>query len=356
NVSIELKMSFDPATESQYDIVMDECCLICYDKQRNAENVKKIREMFPQCVSETAIKSKVPLPECVALKVPSIKEYFEINMRLLENFSQCFSMKGYCAEKSAFVGMNTILSTGADPRPPIIIDNNTQIEEGCKIGPDAIIGELSLIDSDTRLRRVIVAERTYVGKDLDIFEKIVVGRSIICPYDGSVVEMPDNYAYAYSSPSRIRRFFEVVFAALLLVILLPWRIFFIFSTPAKRYCVYKDNNGKIHNFYFYMRSKGLMKSWFFKLSQDKIPRLFAVIGGKMALVGDSMQILKDPENLRYYGGTYKPGVFSYPDSIGKKDKDWKVMDDIHYKHHKNFYSNAALILRTFITRFFGDQT
>lgn len=77
--------------------------------------------------------------------------------------------------------------------------------------------------------------------------------------------------------------------------------------------------------------------------------------GKISLVGDSVQVAKNPKNLKFYGSDYQVGVFNYADSTGKKDEDWKVMDDLHFKNHKTLRTDLQVVLRSLVSRLFGDQ-
>ena len=130
----------------------------------------------------------------------------------------------------------------------------------------------------------------------------------------------------------------------------------VFGKPQKCRVEVPTLDGKTKKVSYYLRSKRLRDIYFFKLSQDKLSRLLAVVRGKINLVGDSVQVASNPKNLKFYGGNYHPGAFTYADSIGKKDVDWKVMDDLHFKNHKTLRTMLQVVLRSLISRLFGDQS
>ncbi len=223
------------------------------------------------------------------------------------------------------------------------------------------MGKLSLIDSYTKIKNCIIYDRTYVGQNLDIENKIIFRQFIIDPLTSTKTKMEHSFDLAESNTySIICKFFNVLerlSAGILFAGLLPFSLLsLIFGKPEKFLVEIPIKNDKTTKIACYKRSKRLRDIYFFKFSQDKLPRLWECFLGRLSLVGDSIQVAKNPKNLKFYGSDYKAGVFNYADSIGKKDEDWKVMDDLHFKNHKTIRTDLQIVLRSLVSRLFGDQS
>ena len=359
---IKIEIEEDFTSDSSYNLVCEKFCLLCYDKNfktrtsffdalKNSINVTLVENVF-RCSNE--------LPPYLAFEISSLKEYFDVNMELLNKFTDGFVMNGYGAEEGVFLGVNDVIMYKTELIPPLAIDNNCLIEGACQIGGSVIMGKLSLIDSFTKIKNCIIYDRTYVGQNLDINNKIIFRQFVIDPFISSKTKMEHSFdlsdSYTYSVMCKIRCIFERLFAGGLLVGLLPFSLLSLIFGKPEKYIVevpLKDNSTtKIS---CYKRSKRLRDIYFFKLSQDKLPRLWKCLCGKISLVGDSVQVAKNPKNLKFYGSDYQVGVFNYADSTGKKDEDWKVMDDLHFKNHKTLRTDLQVVLRSLVSRLFGDQ-
>lgn len=360
-INIELEEDFIP--DNSYNLICEKFCLICYDKNfktrtsffnelKNSIKVNQLENVF-KCTDE--------LPPFLALDIRSLKEYFDVNMQLLNNFTDGFVMNGYGAEEGVFLGVNDVIMYKTELTPPLAIDNNCLIEGACKIGGSVIMGKLSLIDSYTKIKNCIIYDRTYVGQNLDIENKIIFRQFIIDPLTSTKTKMEHSFDLAESNTySIICKFFNVLerlSAGILFAGLLPFSLLsLIFGKPEKFLVEIPIKNDKTTKIACYKRSKRLRDIYFFKFSQDKLPRLWECFLGRLSLVGDSIQVAKNPKNLKFYGNDYKAGVFNYADSIGKKDEDWKVMDDLHFKNHKTIRTDLQIVLRSLVSRLFGDQS
>lgn len=248
---IKIEIEEDFTSDSSYNLVCEKFCLLCYDKNfktrtsffdalKNAINVTSVENVF-RCSNE--------LPPYLAFEISSLKEYFDVNMELLNKFTDGFVMNGYGAEEGVFLGVNDVIMYKTELIPPLAIDNNCLIEGACQIGGSVIMGKLSLIDSFTKIKNCIIYDRTYVGQNLDINNKIIFRQFVIDPFTSSKTKMEHSFdlsdSYTYSVMCKIRCIFERLFAGGLLVGLLPFSLLSLIFGKPEKYIVevpLKDNS------------------------------------------------------------------------------------------------------------------
>ena len=364
-ISIGLDEADNPIKREACDIFFDKFSLICYDKnyKTSSENIVNFRSDYKDIIDTDFlenINAIETLPPIVPLKIDSLKKYFDINMSLLNKYTSCFLMKGYGGEDAVFMGMNDVVMYKTQLRPPLVIDDNTQIESACRIG-SSIIGILSLIDRRTSIKNCIVFDRTYVAENQTIEGKIIFRQYIIDPTTEEKTRMLTSFemsdTYAYIAIKALARVFERTLALLLFILLSPFSLLsFIFGKPQFSEIELTGKENRKWKIRYYLRSSRLRDIYFFKFSQDKLPLLWAAVLGKIRLVGDSIQVARDAKNMKFYGKHYRVGAFNYAGSIGKKDFEWRVMDDLHYKNHRSIRTDLQVILRTLVSRIFGDQS
>ena len=363
-VSIQIDEDFEEPQPT--DIYFDKFTLICYDKnyKNGVAHIEKMKSEYGDMLDSDTLKKFEnfdSLPPFVPLQIDSMKQYFDVNMSLLRNYTDCFLMKGYGCEDGVFMGMNDVVMYKAELSAPLVIDDNTQIECACNIGGSVAIGKLSLIDRRTSLRNCIVFDRTYVGEDLSIDGKIIFRQNIIDPETEEKKRMPTPFemsdTYTYIVMKALERLFERSLALAIFVCLVPFSLLsIIWGRPKYTEIELLGKHDKKWKTRCYQRSPRLRDIYFFKLSQDKLPYLWATMLGKIRLVGDSVQVATNPKNLKFYGKHYRVGAFTHADSVGKRDVQWRVMDDLHYKNHRTIRTDMQVILRTLISRIFGDQS
>lgn len=364
-IEIKIELPDNPNAIKDGNIVFDGFAMPCYDKRTKAESadISALRKSAEDMVLPNFRLVNgvgIRLPDFVALRLESISDYYNVSMKLLGEYTEMFSLRGYSAEKGIYFGINDSIMYRAHINAPTIVGDNSQIGDGSQIGPNVVIGNLSLIDSNSNLSDSIVLDMTYIGKRRNFCGKIITRDFVIDPNTLEMLPLEEPSEVVATLFYRLRRFAYSIlerFAALaLFILILPLSIPFLFCGRPEREILSFEWEGKPVSVPFYKRSHKSRDIWFFKLMQDKLPRLLHVIIGDMALVGDSLQCAKKPENIKYYGGKYRPGAFPCADCKGVKFSDWKLIDDLHYKNNRTIKSDMQVILRTFISRLFGDQS
>ena len=134
-------------------------------------------------------------------RIASLRDYFELNLRLVGDPAECV-LPGYASDHGVILGMNVQLRMGCVVTPPVLLDDNVLIDYECKLNGFVVVGEGCILDRRSHLHRAIVFPRTYIARDVEIEDKIVVGARIIDPISGACVNLADD---VLSSDLRGRR-------------------------------------------------------------------------------------------------------------------------------------------------------
>ena len=122
------------------------------------------------------------------VKIDSIRAYFELNFKLIDEPHECV-LPGYYSEHGVNLGMNVQIRTGCVVNPPVLLNDNCRVDYNCRINGDVIVGEGSILDRGVCLHRAIVFPQTYVARQVELENKIVVGSRVIDPLTGGCVNL-----------------------------------------------------------------------------------------------------------------------------------------------------------------------
>lgn len=299
---------------------------------------------------------------CNIEELASLKDYYNLNMRLISKDEGKLFRRGYSAEENASIGMNVVIKDRTVIQPPIFIGDKVQIEYGAKLGKNVIVGDSCIIDMRTRMEDSIILNRTYVGTDLDLKGKIVTGTTIINVDDGvsldSVKGLFSQKMKAHVTETFLRRIVAFIFSVMAILPLECFHfLFFIFGkVPPSKKILVTSRKGKLFELRKYECPPKPSAVWFFKLSLDKLPNLWAVFRGDLILVGDAPRDhISEAQILARYR-TRNPGCFSYSDIMGKRTSDEKFIDDLYFHHNKKIRSEIKIILQTFIVKLFSNAS
>lgn len=80
----------------------------------------------------------------------SIKDYYNLNMRILDKDRSNYFLPGYNNEEGVYLGKNIIDSKTTQYLRPLILGDNVQIQMNTDIGPRTILGDNVIIDQDRK--------------------------------------------------------------------------------------------------------------------------------------------------------------------------------------------------------------
>lgn len=128
--------------------------------------------------------------------VDGVKAWFDMNFNILHNPGK-FTLPGYSAEKGVYLGRNVVLERGTLVKGPVLLQDNVWCARNVHLDGDVTIGAGSFIAEGAKLRNTMVLANTYIGKGLELENKIVCGNRIIDVEDGAWTDVEDSGVASY---------------------------------------------------------------------------------------------------------------------------------------------------------------
>ena len=295
--------------------------------------------------------------------INSIKAYFDLNMNMVAGAAKNYVMPSYNNEKGVFIGQNVEIMYDCKMTKPIILSDNIQLKRRSDIGPSAIIGDNSLIDSDTTVRNSVLFSSSYIGSHLEIDNKIIYKRCLIDPDTGAMIHIVDDFLVAEvnrdlitSILSRVVEVFLIIFLLALqlplYILLRPW-----VKCSYEKIEVWRDKSGtrKTSLKRFISKADTNANKLFIKFSLDKFTLLPLCIMRKLRLIGSSPREAS-PESLHSIRelASYRPSAFSFSDMYGYEyNEEKRQVNELFYAKHTTVGLNVAIFFKTLIFNFFG---
>ena len=295
--------------------------------------------------------------------INSITDYFNINMKLVAGECSRYVSAGFSSSDGSSIGYNVHTPPSSHLQTPIIIGDNCRFGALTTVGPNAVVANHVIVDAFTELINCLILEDTYVGRNLEIRNKIVAGNRVIDPTDGTVIEIEDSWLVARNRPDMrtedVVRYIILWCVTLVLsaILFVPFCIFYplirilriaaysseLFHDPAAGYIT-------LPTFRKLKNQKSFIYRIFRALSLDRFPWLLFVLRGKLFLCGQPpMRHPEDDEIIKQLPHYY-PGVFCYHDYT--KDAD-RLTDSLWYAHSRSLYEDVKILVKSLMTRFFG---
>ena len=244
------------------------------------------------------------------------KSYFDLNLRIL-NHPGIYNLPGFSEEKGFCIGANVITLPGCDLTPPLVIQDNSALGRSSVLEGNVIIGSQVLVDDYTRIKRAVILNNTYIGRSMQIEDKIISERTVIDVNTGAYVELSDDFLLGHTRRRKIDRFVvtEFIVALLLLILLLPsW----LLALPLRKW---------------------LSKLPFFKYVLKTYPKLPRVLAGRASLVRNGLR----DDNY----------VFRFSDQwIRVHDESYRNFADVYFSTHRTVRYTLAVVIASLVKRFF----
>lgn len=251
---------------------------------------------------------------CPLHRMDSPKNYFDLNMRLLHH-PGIYNLPGFSDKKDFCIGANVITMFGCDLTPPLVIQDNSALGRSTALEGDVIIGSHVLIDDFTHLKRAVILNNTYIGRDMRIENKIISERTVIDVDSGASVELSDSFMAGHTRRHAIDRFViaEFIIALLLLILLLPsW----LPALPLRKW---------------------ISKLPFFGYVLRIYPKLPGVLIGRTTLVRNGLK------NNSY--------VFRFSDQwLGLRDEAYRNFADTYFSTHRSIRAILSVVAGSLFKR------
>ncbi len=122
-------------------------------------------------------------------------------------------------------GTHTVIHPTAKLIPPLFIGEDCRIGAGSELGPESILGAHTVVDEGATIEESTILHHTYVGRLVNIQQRIVAQNLMIDRATGSALPVTDPFLLgkvtAKTPPLLLRYLFERLVAGFLVVLLLP---------------------------------------------------------------------------------------------------------------------------------------
>ncbi len=305
-----------------------------------------------------------PFPaEClVAHPLESLQHYFDLNLAMVDGEIDRYLTPGYRRQDQAYLGYNVIYPPAARLSPPLIIGNDVRLQALCSVGPRVILGNRVIVDRQAEVTDTLVLDGTYLGAGIELKGRIVSGRRLIDPSDGTAVDLDDTHLLAPLRTAgavgeKVRRLAHRLAALLLLAVGAP------LALPALALGRLLGGRLARHTL-LGVRGPCHLATWqprppggglLVRLSLDRWLLLARVVRGDLWLCGQLPVDARDAEEARTWP-SYRPGVFTYADT--RPDRDDPVMrrlDAAYYAYHRGWGEDARILRRAVWCRLAGHD-
>ncbi|MDD3886122.1 MAG: NDP-sugar synthase [Victivallaceae bacterium] len=301
-------------------------------------------------------RAEVPELPLELTQLASIQDFYAISMRLVNGELVKFSVHSYKNVDHVYMGQNIALDNSADIIPPVVIDDVVQVSSGAHIGPAAIIGGNSFIDSDSAIRETVIMGNSYIGSNLELIGKIVYRNMVIDPKSGITLDIVDDFLLAQVIDTEHKGcdFIQRLGAFLLWMAQISP---FLLLRPFVRIacdpvtCFLGCNEERNIKLKLYIKPANSLASRLFKkLSLDRFHLLGMVMRGRLRLVGNLL-LAVTPANRKVLEQfpDYAPGLFSYSEMLDHaNDPMQREMDELFYVYHETVGLNCRIIIKTLL--------
>ena len=253
--------------------------------------------------------------KCPLLKMDSLKHYFDLNFRML-NEPGIYNLPGYSTENGCGFGMDVVMMLNCELEKPVIIGDDVCLEHDVCLHGGVIIGKDVLVNENSELEHTIVLDHTYIGKSMYFRDKIVDGNRVIDVNSEVCEELSVSFL-----AGRIRQniaggcgMMEWLLALCLVIVLLIPYLFTLLLPTLKRLA-------------------------FFKFLNQIYPKCWLVLFGMARLVRRGL------DDTSY--------VFRYADMWPlHQDEHLKEMDDIYFCYHQTHLNILRTVVHSLLKRFF----
>jgi len=298
------------------------------------------------------------------LLVCDLRVYYDLNMRLVKGENRRYVSQGYGGRDGTSIGYNVQLPPSVELIPPLTIGNDCRFHAIAVIGPNAVIGNHVIVDSQTELSDSIVLDGTYLGRNLEIKRKIVTGTKIISPEDDVIVEIAEPWLVApLEAPVRFSDGLRLVIGWLFAVLLtlaqaLPFALLYpwIHHSGGGLYrlslrLVRRERVIQLPE-WTTLTPASLRVRLFLGLGLDLFPLLLRAACGHLWLCGHAPLHPEREQTMRKRLHRYYPAALIYPaqQQTAYSDPTIEMANALYYERYASLLEDCRTVFRTFTLR------
>ncbi len=296
------------------------------------------------------------------------RAYHDLNMCMVRGEINRYATPGYGSLDGSHMGYNVIFPASAALTAPVMIGNDCRFLPLCAVGPHAVIGNHVVADTQSELADCVVLDGTYIGRNLEIKNKIIVGPMLIDPESGISVKLEDPLLL-----DRVGNGLTLVDFLRMAAGRLPALIWWLVMLPVfvLLYGLIRlTGRGTFSNRmsldrrdqpialpYFSGRPDCGLVSLFNALCLDRWPMVWAVLRGRLYLCGhEPIHVRREPE-LREKLPIHMPAAFTEDLLLSAPPPPLiRLLNILYYVHTRNAFTDITLLLRCLLGRIFQSCT
>lgn len=273
-----------------------------------------------------------------------------------------------------WVGRDHSIHPSAKLAPPTYIGPNSWIGREVELGPDAIIGANVVIDDEATVSASTILSDTYVGRLVRVEGRVVTPGTISDVEAGETTRIVDPFLIgrmgaAAEGRSPLRRALSGATALLLIVVLSPLLLLLALLTtlttgkgPIVRspHVGQRIGEGQSPRSFQLLQFRTRRESGAFtplgalleRLELHRLPELFNVLGGDMALVGvkalrpdEAARLTEEWQQRRHECPAGLTGLWYIQTEQGS-DLDTLIVADVYYTATRTWRGDMLILLRT----------
>jgi len=301
----------------------------------------------------------------------NIRAYYELNMRLAGGEIARYVRPGFGGGEGACIGSNVIIPPSAELRPPLIIGDNCRIHPMAVIGPAVVIGNGVIVDRQTELTRSVVLDDTYLGRNLEIRDRVVAGARLVDPSDGTAVDIADPWLLApLEAPARASDLLRAVggwVAAVVLTLVqaIPFCLFYLaLRASGKGRFQFSPRlavRARVRSLPCRLPpvESSRINRAFTGLSLDLFPLIALAAMGRLWLCGHAPLHPERDANLRKRLRRYYPAAFGYHTARTAGNDAFSsavTADAFYYERYRSAIEDLRILCRTLFGRLLACMT
>jgi NDP-sugar pyrophosphorylase family protein len=275
------------------------------------------------------------------------------------------SFDGVQVSPGIWIAGNNLIHPTARFAPPVYIARNCRIGRDVEIGPEVVIASNVIIDDDASISKSTILDHTYVGKLVNIENRLVYQDRIIDMETGDSLRITDNFLlgpiYESDVNSSLKRAFDVIMSAGLILLSFPIYILFaLLIYPQTGHLFRRFERQSSGNSFTIIRfetrdldNKPIRTGkWIELLGLERLPELLSVLKGDMSMIGvkplspQDLEQAKEAWQQRRFES--KPGFTGlwYIQTNKKSSLDEVFITDAYYVSTRSGRKDLILLFQT----------
>lgn len=287
------------------------------------------------------------------------------------------SIEGQQIAPGIWVGPNHMIHPSARLAPPLCIGEGCSVGRDAELGPDAVLGSNVVIEDEATVQSSTILRKTYVGQLVNINRRVINQTLMIDTQTSESIQVVDAFLLApvtraAISTGRLERARTFLLAVILLVVMLPaLAATFVLSALAsgslglaraqrvgRRAAELRSAGGaETYTLLAFQtcRKDGTQTSlgrWIHRWQLDRLPELWNVLQGDLALVGvkplsqSEAAFLHEAWHFKRYDSPAGLTGLWYVQSLQDDNLDSTLIADAYYAATHTWRQDLRLLVQT----------